>query len=155
MRKYDVLVGLLSIGLGVLILYLSRDMAMFDDYGVPGERFWPYGLAWLFILLGALQECAVVKNRLQADKPVDLSSVFVRKAYLIGAVAVGYAVLMAWAGFIISAAVFIPCTMLLMRERRSWYIALSTLLIVTVVYLFFTYLFNSPLPAPIFSESDF
>ena len=33
------------------IIYLSRDMSMFDEYGVPGERF-GLGLAILFILLG-------------------------------------------------------------------------------------------------------
>ena len=45
MRKMNILVGAFSVLFGLLILYLSKDMSMFDEYGVPGERFWPYGLA--------------------------------------------------------------------------------------------------------------
>ena len=155
MRKYDVLVGLFSLGFGLLILFLSRDMSMFDEYGVPGERYWPFGLACLFILLGVLQWGVVLKNRLMADRSIDFSSVNVRKAYLIGALAVGYGIVMAWAGFIISAVIFIPCTMVLMKEKRVGFVTLSTLLIVTAVYLFFTYLFNTPLPTAEFSDLGF
>ncbi|MGK2888375.1 MAG: hypothetical protein ACSLEN_02385 [Candidatus Malihini olakiniferum] len=46
MRKYDVLVGLFSLGFGLLILLLSRYMSMFDEYGVPGGALLP--LACLF-----------------------------------------------------------------------------------------------------------
>lgn len=153
MRKFNILIGLISVGLGGLILFLSKDMSMFDEYGVPGERFWPYGLAWLFIGLGILQWFVVIKNRLAADKPVDLSSKFVRLTYVLSMIAVIYGVVLYWAGFILSAIVFIPVTMLFMNERRTWYIALSTLLIVAAVYFSFTYLFNSPLPTSVFSES--
>lgn len=153
MRKFDILIGLLSIALGGLILFLSRNMSMFDEYGVPGERFWPFGLAWLFILLGVLQLGVVLKNWLMTDKPVDLSSVFVQKTYILAGAGVAYGLLLSVAGFIISAIIFIPFTMLFMSERRAWYISLSTLLIVAVVYLSFTYLFNSPLPISVFSES--
>ena len=46
--------------------YLSpRDMSMFDEYGVPGERFWPYGLAILFILLGIFQWIGVVVDKIK------------------------------------------------------------------------------------------
>ncbi|PWC22914.1 tripartite tricarboxylate transporter TctB family protein [Brenneria roseae subsp. roseae] len=153
MRKFNILIGLMSVGMGGLILFLSKDMSMFDEYGVPGERFWPYGLAWLFIGLGILQWVVVVKDRLATDKPVDLSSKFVRLTYVLSIIAVVYGIVLSWAGFILSAMIFIPVTMLFMNERRTWYIALSTLLIVTAVYLSFTYLFNSPLPTSVFSES--
>ncbi|PWC09262.1 tripartite tricarboxylate transporter TctB family protein [Brenneria roseae subsp. americana] len=153
MRKFNILIGLMSVGMGGLILFLSKDMSMFDEYGVPGERFWPYGLAWLFIGLGILQWVVVVKDRLASDKPVDLSSKFVRLTYVLSIIAVVYGIVLSWAGFILSAMIFIPVTMLFMNERRAWYIALSTLLIVAAVYLSFTYLFNSPLPTSVFSES--
>ncbi|KAA8998475.1 tripartite tricarboxylate transporter TctB family protein [Affinibrenneria salicis] len=153
MRKFDILVGLLSAGLGGLILFLSRTMSMFDEYGVPGERFWPFGLAWLFILLGVLQLGVVFKQRHQAEKTVDLSSAFVRKTGLLSGMTLLYGVMLSLAGFILSAVIFIPLTMLFMRERRAGYIAFSTLLIVAAVYLSFTYLFNSPLPTSVFSES--
>ncbi|RLM19436.1 hypothetical protein BIY29_16815 [Brenneria alni] len=153
MRKFNILIGLLSAGMGGLILFLSKDMSMFDEYGVPGERFWPYGLAWLFIGLGILQGVVVIKDRLATDKPVDLSSKFVRLTYVLSAIAVVYGIVLYWAGFLLSAMIFIPVTMLFMNERRIGYIALSTLLIVAAVYLSFTYLFNSPLPTSVFSES--
>lgn len=75
MRKYDVLVGLFSFGFGLLILFLSREMSMFDKYGVPGERYWPFGRECLFILLGVLQWSVVLKNRLMAERSIDFSSV--------------------------------------------------------------------------------
>ncbi|MCL2899540.1 tripartite tricarboxylate transporter TctB family protein [Brenneria tiliae] len=153
MRKFNILIGLISVGMGGLILLLSKDMSMFDEYGVPGERFWPYGLAWLFIGLGILQWAVVIKDRLSTDKPVDLSSKFVRLTYILSAIAVVYGIALYWAGFILSAIIFIPITMLFMNERRIGYIALSTILIVAAVYLSFTYLFNSPLPTSVFSES--
>ncbi|MCL2895257.1 tripartite tricarboxylate transporter TctB family protein [Brenneria tiliae] len=153
MRKLNILIGFMSVGMGGLILLLSKDMSMFDEYGVPGERFWPYGLAWLFIGLGILQWAVVIKDRLSTDKPVDLSSKFIRLTYVLSAIAVVYGIALYWAGFILSAIIFIPITMLFMNERRIGYIALSTFLIVAAVYLSFTYLFNSPLPTSVFSES--
>lgn len=153
MRKWNLLIGLCSIGLGGLMLFLSRNMAMFDASGVPGERFWPYGLAWLFIVLGLFQWIAVIKDRYQVDIAVDLSSVYVRRPLILGAMAVVFGVLLNYAGFLVSALLFIPGVMLFMNERRPWFIVLSTLCIVVVIYCAFTYLFNSPLPTSVFSES--
>lgn len=153
MRKFNILIGLCSLLFGMLILYLSRDMAMFDEYGVPGERFWPFGLAWLFIILGGLQWVEVFIRRAAADRPVDVGSTPVKRAYLLGVVAVVYAIALNYLGFFIASLLFIPVTMVMMNEKRAWYIALTSAIMVIVIWLFFTQLFNSPLPIPEFLES--
>lgn len=153
MRKYNILIGLFSLLFGVLILYLSRNMAMFDEYGVPGERFWPFGLACLFIALGILQWISVFIHRAAADRDIDFSSPGVRRAYVLSLVAIVYAIALGYLGFAISSLLFIPATMVLMNEKRPWYIALTSIVMVIVIWLFFTQLFNSPLPVPEFLES--
>ena len=52
---------------------------------VPGERFWPYGLAILFILLGIFQWIGVVVDKIKhVHQSVDLSSTAVKRAYGLG-----------------------------------------------------------------------
>lgn len=153
MRKMNILVGAFSVLFGLLILYLSKDMSMFDEYGVPGERFWPYGLAWLFIGLGVLQWIEVAVRRLSlVDATVDLGSISVRRAYLVAVVLALYGVLLNYAGFIIASVVLIPVLMWMMGERRPGFIAVMTVAIVAVIYVSFTLIFNSPLPISEFLE---
>ncbi len=85
MTKINTIIGAISVAFGLLIIYLSRDMSMFDEYGVPGERFWPYGLAILFILLGIFQWIGVVVDKIKhVHQSVDLSSTAVKRAYGLG-----------------------------------------------------------------------
>ncbi|MCD1126706.1 tripartite tricarboxylate transporter TctB family protein [Jinshanibacter sp. LJY008] len=153
MRKLNILVGLLSVLLGGAIMYLSRDMSMFDQYGVPGERFWPYGLAWLFIGLGVLQWIEVAVQRVKtAGVSVDLTSVSVRRAYVLAIVMVLYGVLLNYTGFIVASLLLSPVVMWMMGERRAWFLALISVVIVTTIYVSFTLIFNSPLPVSEFLE---
>lgn len=92
MTKINTIIGAISVAFGALIIYLSRDMSMFDDYGVPGERFWPYGLAILFILLGIFQWISIVVDKIKhVHKSVDLSSTAVKRAYGLGLFMLVYA----------------------------------------------------------------
>lgn len=153
MRKFNILIGAFSVLLGLMILYLSRDMSMFDEYGVPGERFWPYGLAWLFIGLGVLQWIEVVVHRVNImDTLVDLTSVSVRRAYCVAIVMALYGILLNYAGFIVASLILTPVIMWMMGERRIWFLALITFVIVAVIYVSFTMIFNSPLPISEFLE---
>ncbi|MBK5143667.1 tripartite tricarboxylate transporter TctB family protein [Budviciaceae bacterium BWR-B9] len=153
MRKLNILVGLLSVLLGGVIMYLSRDMSMFDQYGVPGERFWPYGLAWLFIGLGVLQWIEVAVQRAKtAGVSVDLTSLPVRRAYVLAIVMVLYGVLLNYTGFIVASLLLSPVVMWMMGERRAWFLALISVVIVATIYVSFTLIFNSPLPVSEFLE---
>lgn len=153
MRKLNILVGLLSVLLGGAIMYLSREMSMFDQYGVPGERFWPYGLAWLFIGLGVLQWIEVAVQRVKtAGVSVDLTSLPVRRAYVLAIVMVLYGVLLNYTGFIVASLLLSPVVMWMMGERRAWFLALISVVIVATIYVSFTLIFNSPLPVSEFLE---
>ncbi|QBH94983.1 tripartite tricarboxylate transporter TctB family protein [Limnobaculum zhutongyuii] len=153
MRKLNILVGLLSVLLGGAIMYLSREMSMFDQFGVPGERFWPYGLAWLFIGLGVLQWIEVAVQRVKtAGVSVDLTSLPVRRAYVLAIVMVLYGVLLNYTGFIVASLLLSPVVMWMMGERRAWFLALISVVIVATIYVSFTLIFNSPLPVSEFLE---
>lgn len=152
MSKQNSIVGAISIILGVSIITLSRNMNMFDESGMPGDRFWPYCLAWIFIGLGLLQWIDVYKKRATSDIAVDLSSPPVRKVYLVTGIMAVYAVALCYAGFIASSLILIPTIMRIMGEKRPIFICIASALIVACIYVAFTIVFNSPLPESIFSE---
>lgn len=153
MTKSNTIIGAISVAFGLLIIYLSRDMSTFDEYGVPGERFWPYGLAILFILLGILQWISVVIDKIKhVHRSVDLSSTAVKRAYGLGFLLIFYAMGLYFLGFIISSLLLIPIIMWLMNERNKISLIVVPITIVVMSYLFFELLFNSPLPIPVFLE---
>jgi membrane-associated HD superfamily phosphohydrolase len=155
MRTQNIFVGMFSLVLGIAIIFFSRDMPMFDENGILGERFWPYCLAWLFIGLGVIQWISTYLQRTNAtaeNEKADLSSFPVRKAYGVTVLMVIYAVALCYAGFIASSLILIPAIMWVMGERRPLFIAVTTALIVLCIYVSFEVVFNSPLPESIFSE---
>lgn len=154
MQKANIFVGALTVLFGITILYLSGDMRMFDEYGVPGERFRPYGLAWLFIGLGVLQWVQVVVNRLRQapDVTVKLASPQVLRAYLVALIMLIYSAMLYYLGFIIASLLLVPFIMWMMGEKRPWFLALVSAAIVAAIYLFFEVIFNSPLPVSVFVE---
>lgn len=153
MRKMNILIGLFSLLFGGVILYLSREMAIVDEFGVPGERFWPFCIACLFIVLGILQCIKTVIQRGSSYQTVDLSSYAVKRTYFLGLISIIYAVALNYLGFIVSSLLFIPAVMVMMNEKRAWYLAVASVIMVVVIWLFFTELFNSPLPVPEFMDS--
>ena len=153
MRTQNIFVGMFSLVLGIAIIFLSRNMPMFDENGILGERFWPYILAWLFIGLGIIQWISVYLQRgtVNSEK-ADLSSLPVRKAYGVTVLMIIYGVVLCYAGFIASSLILIPAIMWVMGERRPLFLVIVTALIVLCVYVAFEVVFKSPLPESIFSE---
>lgn len=153
MRTQNIFVGMFSLVLGIAIIFLSRNMPMFDENGILGERFWPYCLAWLFIGLGIIQCISTYfQGAGENNQKADLSSFPVRKAYGVTVLMVIYAIALCYAGFIASSLILIPAIMWVMGERRPLFIAATTALIVLCIYVSFEIVFNSPLPESIFSE---
>lgn len=152
MRKQNIVVGAVSVIVGLGIIVLSRDMHLFDESGMLGERFWPYCLAWLFIGLGVLQLINVYKQRAAVDISVDLSSAPVRKAYWVAGLMGVYAIALCYGGFIASSLILIPIVMRIMGEKRPSFLGVCSVLIVVCIYISFTMIFNSPLPESVFSE---
>lgn len=149
MRQSNVIVAALSILLGLTILWLASDLTHFDDSGVPGEAFWPSVIAWLFIALGAIQgiEVAFVSSA-HVGRTVDLHSQPVRIAFVGAIIAILYAVLLTYVGFIAATVVFIPALMLLMGARNPLQISLTTIGVIGVIWVFFVLIFNNELPPP-------
>lgn len=153
MRKWNVVVAFASAGFGATILWLSRNMPMTVEYGIPGDAYWPTIIAWLFIGLGLLQFVEVVGFPARfADLHVDLSSRPVRFACAGALLAILYAVALEFAGFVSATLAFVPATMLLMRERRAWVVAVVGVVVVAVIYYFFVHVFRSPLPPGLLFE---
>ncbi|MGC6732946.1 tripartite tricarboxylate transporter TctB family protein, partial [Escherichia coli] len=83
------------------------------------ERFWPYGLAILFILLGIFQWIGVVVDKIKhVHQSVDLSSTAVKRAYGLGIFMLLYATGLYLFGFIVPSLLLIPIIMWLMNERK-------------------------------------
>lgn len=153
MQKCNVYVGLLSILVGGVIFYLSRDMLMFDEYGIPGERFWPYGLAWLFIGLGICQWLEIfLKRGTVKNEPVDLSSLAVKRSYLVALIAIVFGIVLNYAGFMVASLLFVPFIMWMMGEHRLGYLLVTSILATMTIYVMFTHVFSSPLPISVFFE---
>ena len=153
MKKYNLVVATVSVFLGLLIIYLSRNLAGWDDNGVPGENYWPSIIAYLLVGLGLLQFLEVwLSPNTNKDKTVDLGSAAVRKAYLAAAVSVIYGGLLAAAGFVLATLAFVPTMNALMGERRLWAAALLAIGVVGVIYVFFSLVFNTMLPTSVFFE---
>ena len=152
MRKYNIVVAFGAALFGVLIMYFGRDLSGFED-GVPGESYWPSIIAWLFILLGALQLMEVIFSKgTHAEKKVDLSSKPVRMAYLSALVSGIYGGLLLAVGFVIASLVFVPSMMALMGERKPWVAALVSVGVVGTIYVFFALVFNTTLPSSVFFD---
>ncbi len=153
MLRLNITVGAFSVGFGALILFFSQHMSMFDEYGVPGERFWPFGLAWLFIALGVFQwiETLCLRHK-QAGQHVNLASPGACRAYVAAVVAIVFGIILDHTGFVIASLLFVPTLMTLMGERRVWFIATVTIVTVATIYVFFTLVFNSPLPTADFLQ---
>lgn len=153
MKKYNLVVSLTSVLLGCLVLYLSAALSGYDEHGVPGERYWPSAIAWLFIMLGALQALVAWRaSEGDAGRLVDLRSPAVRKAYMAALIAAIYGLLLLCVGFVIATLAFIPAMMTLMGERRPWVGAVTAIVVVSVIYVFFAQIFNTTLPASIIFE---
>lgn len=153
MRKYNVVVAVGSVVFGLLIMYLGRNLKGFDAGGVPGESYWPFIIAWLFIGLGVLQMLEVIFSPHQnTEKIVDLHTQPVRMAYLSALVSIAYGGLLLCIGFVCATLVFVPSMMALMGERKVWVAALVSVAVVGTIYVFFALVFNTTLPSSVFFD---
>jgi len=153
MKRCNVGVAIVSIALGILILWLSKDLSGYDEHGVPGERYWPAIIAWILIGLGLLQFLELwLTPGLNGDKSVDLHSPAVRMAYLGAGVSTLYGILLLGAGFELATLVFVPVLMRLMGERRIIALTVTPIVVVGTIYIFFTQIFNTTLPVSVIFE---
>lgn len=153
MKKCNAVVALVSILLGCLVLYLSAGLSGYDEHGVPGERYWPSAIAWLFIMLGLLQALELwFAPESEDNRDIDLCSPAVRTAYVATLIAAIYGVLLLCIGFIAATLAFIPAMTALMGERRPWVSAVTAISVAGVIYVFFAQVFNTTLPTAIFFE---
>lgn len=153
MKKFNIVVAVVSLVFGVLVLYLSRNLSGYDEHGVPGENYWPSIIAWLLIVLGALQFVELwLTPKANAKRQVDLCSPAVRMAFIAAAASAVYGVLLLFSGFEIATLIFIPCLMALMGERRVVSLMLTPIAVVATIHVFFTQVFNTTLPVSMFYE---
>ena len=153
MRKYNVAVSFGSAFFGLLIMYFGRNLAGFDEYGTPGENYWPTAIAYLLIFLGALQLLEVIFfERNHADRKVDLHTKPVQMAYLSAIVSAIYGGLLLAVGFVAASLLFVPSMMGLMGERKLWVAVAVTIGVVGTIYVFFALVFNTTLPSSVFFE---
>ncbi|PJG84314.1 tripartite tricarboxylate transporter TctB family protein [Conservatibacter flavescens] len=151
MVKNNIFIGFLSVLFGILILYFSQNMNMFDEYNIPGERFWPFCLAILFIFLGICQWIETIIHR-HKKHSINLTSPAVKRAYVLFLIMIFYGIGLIYIGFIVSSLLLIPIIMKMMGEKKPYTFILAAFGIVFCIYLFFEVIFNSPLPSALLFE---
>ena len=117
-RRVDQISGLVWIGIGMLVVHLSRGLSYTDDYG-PSAGFFPFWLGLLIALLGAILLVKVT----WVDRTEENLSFFSKHAVfqmcLIVAGILGFVFLIERAGFFLAAGLLF-LFLLVAVERRGW-----------------------------------
>ena len=139
--------GTVLIGLGTLILVLIPSQIQ----TIPGMEtktspsFLPAVLAVLLMLMGGgLIIQGLVSSR--RDAPPDLSRVVVFRVGLSLVLLIVYTILFPRLGFVVTSGLFVGAYAYLFGSRSILKIAISTVAVPVIIWMFFELLFRIPLP---------
>lgn len=155
MKKGEIALSLVCVVFFSFMFYEAIDLRAVGRFGEVGSGFWPMlalgasillSLGWLISSLarhpggnGAALEEATPEAIAEAwDRR--------RKVGLSAACLLLYIVAMPWIGFIPSTFLFIPAFALALKERRTWVLAVSPVLVTGIVILVFAKFITIPLP---------
>lgn len=148
MKKANIIVSFITAGIGILVLYLSKD---YPDivYGTKGPGYWPSILAWILIILSVLIHIEYKMDK--QNEQIDFKSDGVKIVYLIMGLCLIYFLLMYFLGFIISSILIVPLIMIILREKKFKYIIIFSILFISFVYILFEFILKSGVPHPIWT----
>lgn len=152
MKKYNVGISVILIGLACFIFYGTKD---FDPIvsKAPGAGFWPRILALVLIILAIallIETFFYGKNKNNNSMPIDYKSPAMKRVYIMIGIFAMYAGILYLGGFIIASLLFIPSVMYLLGERNKKILITVSVSITGIVYVFFTILLHITLPQPFF-----
>ena len=122
-RRADQFSGLVWIGIGVFVVYLSKDLSYTDEYG-PAAGFFPLWLGAIIVLLGAILLIKVTWIDKEDEGLSFFSKRVVSQMCSIVAGILGFIFLIERAGFFLSAGLLF-LFLLVAVERRGWKFSLA------------------------------
>ncbi len=146
MKKGNIIASLISIGIGIFFIYLSKDFPK-EVSNAPGPGFYPSFLGVILIILGALLLIQTLIDKKKKDIPLALGSKQARFIYKIFGVVALYAITLPFTGFIATTFSFLIVMCYLMGLRSYKLLLIIPLGVTTVVFLIFDIVFKVPLPS--------
>jgi hypothetical protein len=138
--RADHIAGLCFVGIGVLVIALSRDLP-FGTLSSPGAGFLPFLLAIITMILGV-----ALMMRASESRAVSLAiwPDLAHAAMVVGAIVVATALYLQL-GFFITSSLLMIALLVIVERRRVLPAVIYSLSAVSVTYLTFEYVLNTPL----------
>lgn len=151
MKKYNMIISSLLVFLAVLIFYGTKDFTPYISK-VPGAGAWPRMLALTLVFLSAalVVETFVSNNDADDTEPINFKGPEMKCVYIMLGIFFGYAIVLYVGGFVVASLLFIPSVMYLLGEVNVKKMALTSIVVTSVVYFFFAVLLKITLPQPFF-----
>ena len=150
MRRADIVIGSLGFVVGAAFVYLSLQLPLIGNRGVPGPGMFPLIVAVAIGLSGTL----IVIHRLArpeldyGDAPVLERARFLRVATLVAIVA-GYFAAFASLGFVLASVLLMGVVILGFERQFGWAGCIAVVAIPAAMYFVFVMVFQLRLPGGI------
>lgn len=148
MKKWNIGLAAFFIVLATSIFINTQKYAIStgDD---PGAAFWPRALAIILVILSVIM---VIQSMLKESQPspINFKAPEMKNIYAMLVIFLLFAILLYFGGFVLASLLFIPAVMLVLGERRTIHIVLTSVILTGAVYFFFTVLLRITLPQPFF-----
>lgn len=149
MKKWNLIIAGISVIIGIIILYLTKDFPT-TVAKAPGPGLWPNLLGSALIGLAVILGVGVIVGKNQSDSKIELKTPAVNRVYQLMGITVVFSIILYFLGFVIAALLFIGAVMYLLEVRSLKLMMLSSVLITASIYIVFAMILHTPLPNPIF-----
>ncbi|MEI3605206.1 tripartite tricarboxylate transporter TctB family protein [Pseudogracilibacillus sp. SE30717A] len=146
MKKGNIIASLISIGIGICFIYLSKDFPK-EVSNAPGPGFYPSFLGVILIILGVFLLIQNLIDKNKEDVSLALGSKKARFIYKVIGIVTLYAIVLPFIGFIATTFSFMIVMCYLMGLRSYKLLLIIPLGVTTVVFLIFNMVFKVPLPS--------
>lgn len=141
MKKGNIIIASVFMVFAIFVIYMSLQLPPSKD-GVPGPGTWPILIS--LIMIGAAITIIINAIRNKDNEQLVLNTVNHYRVYITMGILIGYLLVMYFIGFFVS-------SVLMLYILITWYSSynllvrlISSLSVVTIVYLVFTQILNVP-----------
>lgn len=140
MKKGNIIIASIFSAFAIFVIYMSLQLPPSKD-GVPGPGTWPILIS--VIMLGAA--ITIIINAIRKnDGELLLNTPNHIRVYITMGILVGYLVIMYYIGFFVSSVLMLYILITWFGEYKLLVRIITSLVVVTIVYLVFTQILNVP-----------